>query len=323
LSIGNGMNVFLVVLQSVLALIGIGVLGFWILKRGIIPDHVIVFLSRLAIDIALPCVVFAGIVLNFDPKKIPDWWQLPLWWAAFEVVAICLTLLAMFASQKSTRSEFALSLFFQNGFFFPLIVVTGLFGTASPYGVQLFIFILFHPVLFFTTAHLFFKKKGAEKRSLNLARVINPVLVSTTLAVALKLLDLDVYLPRFLITMLTMVGSMTLPLLMIILGGSLYIDFQKKGKIYFGELFKFVLVKNFLYPLVFIALLILVHPGYNIALLMLLEAAVPPITGTSIQAERAGGSASIANQFILASFAVSIISIPLMFTLYSRFFPAP
>jgi predicted permease len=123
--------------------------------------------------------------------------------------------------------------------------------------------------------------------------------------------------------MLTMVGGMTLPLLMIILGGSLYIDFQKKGRVYLTELFKFVLVKNFLFPLVFVGLLLLVRPDYNIALLVLLESAVPPITGTSIQAERAGGNASIANQFILASFAVSVVSIPLVFIFFSRFFPMP
>jgi len=317
------MNVFVVVFQSVLALIGIGVLGFWILKRGIIPDHVIVFLSRLAIDIALPCVVFAGIVLNFDPRKTPDWRQLPLWWAAFEVVALALTLLSMFASRKSTRSEFALSLFFQNAFFFPFIVITGLFGAGSPYATQLFILIIFHPVLFFTTAHLFFRTKDTKKRNINLARVVNPVLISTALALAVRLLGLEAYLPRFLVTMLTMVGGMTLPLLMIILGGSLYIDFQKKGRVYLAELLKFVLVKNFLFPLVFVGLLLLVRPDYNIALLLLLESAVPPITGTSIQAERAGGNASIANQFILASFAVSVVSIPLVFILFSRFFPMP
>lgn len=40
------MNIFAVVFQSVLALIGIGVLGFWILKRGILPENIISFLSR-------------------------------------------------------------------------------------------------------------------------------------------------------------------------------------------------------------------------------------------------------------------------------------
>jgi len=153
--------------------------------------------------------------------------------------------------------------------------------------------------------------------------VVNPVLISTALAVAIRLFALEVYLPRFLIAMLTMVGGMTLPLLMIILGGSLYIDFQKKGRVYFAELLKFILVKNFLFPLVFVGLLLLARPGYNMALLLLLESAVPPITGTSIQAEREGGNASIANQFILASFAVSVVSIPLVFILFSRFFPMP
>jgi malate permease and related proteins len=318
------MHIFTIVLQSVLSLIGIGVLGFWILKRGIIPENVISFLSRLAIDIALPCIVFAGIVLNFDPKKMPEWWQLPLWWLAFQSASFALVLATGFISQKSTRGEFALSLFFQNGLFFPLIVISGLFGAGSPYAVLLFIFGIFHPVLFFTTVKLFFKKKGQEERGkLNFGRVINPVLVATVVAVTLRLAGLETYLPRFLVTMFTMLGGMTLPLLMIILGGSLYIDFQKKGRIYFAEITKFVVVKNFLYPLVVIGLLIPVHPEYSIALIIFLQSAVPPITGTSIHAEREGGNASITNQFILASFAVSVISIPLMFILFSRFFPVP
>lgn len=316
------MSIFAVVFQSVLALIGIGVLGFWILKRGIIPENVISFISRLAIDIALPCVVFAGIVLNFDPKKASNWWQLPLWWAAFQAVALTLVLGSRFLSQKSTRSEFALSLFFQNGLFFPLIVISGLFGSDSSHGVLLFIFILFHPVLFFTTARFFFSaKQGKGRGTLNLARVLNPVLFATVIAVGLRLAGFEAYLPRFLITMLTMVGGMTLPLLMIILGGSLYIDFQKKGRIYYLEILKFVAIKNFLFPLVFVGLLLLVHPAYSTALIIFLQSAVPPITGVSIHAEREGGNASIVNQFILASFAVSVVSIPLMFTLFSRFFP--
>src|SRR3990172_9135911 len=109
------MNLFNMVFQSVLSLIGIGVLGFWILKRGIIPENVIGILSRLAIDIALPSVVFAGILLNFDPRKVPDWWQLPLWWLAFTGAALAFTLITMFLSRKGTRGEFAMSLFFQNG----------------------------------------------------------------------------------------------------------------------------------------------------------------------------------------------------------------
>jgi malate permease and related proteins len=319
------MNVFNIVFQSVLALIGIGVLGFWILKRGILPENVIGLLSRLAIDIALPCMVFASIIVNFDPKKMPDWWQLPLWWLGFACVSLVLTIITMFISQKSTRSEFGLSLFFQNALFFPLIIISGLFGSNSPYAAQLFIFVMIHPVIFFSLSHLFFKRKESidTKRKLNLRRILNPILISTILGVVARLVGFEAYLPNFIITMFTILGAMTLPLLMIILGGSLYIDFQKKGKIYLKEILKFIAIKNVVFPLVFIGILVLIRLDYNIALIIFLQAAIPPITGTPIVAEREGGNPSIANQFILASFVFAIVSIPLLFALFGNYYPMP
>jgi predicted permease len=318
------MTIFSITLQSVLALITIGILGFWILKRGIIPENVISFLSRLAVDIALPCVIFSGIIVNFHPEQTQEWWQLPLWWMLFQGSVFLLVMATAYLSQKSTRKEFRMSLFFQNGLFFPLILITGLFGAGSAYAILLFIFIMFHPVLFFMTARLFFRKEGlAKKTGLNMARIFNPVLIATLLALTLRLTDWDDYFPAFLVTVLTTLGGMSLPLVMIILGGSLYIDFQKKGQIYYKELVKFVALKNFIFPLAVTGLLILLQPEYGIALIVFLQSSMPPMTGTSIQAERIGANASIANQFILASFATSVVSIPLMFTLFSRFFPAP
>lgn len=318
------MNIFNIILQSVVALLGIGVLGFWIMKREVIPENILHFLSTLAIDIALPSVVFANIISNFSPSAFPNWWQLPLWWLLFSVVALCLTLITMFASQKNTRSEFAISLFFQNGIFFPLIIIGGIFGRQTPYLVQLFIFIIFHPPLYFGTYHLFFRKRsGKVNRQINLKRILNPVLIATLVAVIIRLLGIQDYLPGFIISIFQILGEMALPLVMIILGGSLYLDFQKKGRIYILEIIKFVLIKNVVFPLIFLGLLILIHPDYNIALIIILQSAVPPITGIPIVTEREGGNRAITNQFILASFVFSIISIPAIFTLFSMFFPMP
>lgn len=319
------MNLFNTVFQSVLALIGIGVIGFWILRRGILPENVISLLSRLAIDIALPSIVFANIIINFDPLKYPDWWQLPLYWVLFMSIALALTLFGSLTSLKKFKGEFTLSLFFQNGIFFPIIIISGLFGSDSPYIVQLFIFIILHPVLFFSTKHLFFKAKSDQNKEgvLNWQRIINPVLVATLLAMTIVLAGVDKYLPEFLVTMFSMLGNMTLPLVMIILGGSFYIDFQRKGKIYTWEVLKFVLIKNIVFPLVFIAFLVVVQPSYYIALIIFIQSAVPPITGVPIQVKREGGNESIANQFLIGSFIFSIISIPALFLLFNMFFPIP
>jgi predicted permease len=315
------MHIFIIVLQSVLVLLGIGVIGFWITRRGIVPENVLGFLSRLAIDIALPCMVFSSILINFSPEQFPGWWQLPLWWFAFAAVSLVLTVVTSFLSRKETRGEFALNLFFQNGLFLPLIIISGIFGTDAPYIPQLYIFIIFHPVVFFSTYHLFFRGKNRQK--LQWQRIFNPILIATVLAVVVRLWEVNNYLPDFVHSILEILGGMALPLIMIILGGSLYLDFKQKGKIYYAEIIKFLAVKNIIFPLAFLALIVVFKPVYSIALLFILESAIPPITGTPIMTERAGGNKSIANQFVLSSFIFSVISIPVIFWLFSRYFPMP
>jgi predicted permease len=314
------MNVFLVVLESVLVLLGIGVIGFWVTRRNLIPENVLGFLSTLALDIALPSTVFANIVVNFTPADFPNWWQLPLWWLGFTAIALVLTLVTRYISDKETRDEFGMTLFFQNGIFFPLIILSGIFGTTTQYIAQLFIFMMFHPTLFFSTYYLFFRKKPGQMRW---QRIINPVLIATLIAIVIQISSAKDYLPDFILTLFNILGAMALPLVMIILGGSLYLDFQQKGRFHFSEITKFIIVKNIVFPLVITGLLVLFKPGYNIALLIFLQAAVPPVTGAPILAERAGGQKSITTQFVFASFVASIVTIPATFELFNVFFPMP
>ncbi|OGO20476.1 MAG: hypothetical protein A2Z15_00230, partial [Chloroflexi bacterium RBG_16_50_11] len=291
-------------------------------RRGIIPENVLSFLSRLAIDIALPCMVFSGILTTFTPEKFPDWWQLPLWWLLFTAIALVFALITMFVSQKETRREFAMNVFYQNGLFFPLVIISGIFGTGAVYLPLLYIFIMLHPALFFGTYQFFFKRKATEK-SLKWNRIINPVLVATLLAVIVQLFNGNDYLPDFVQDILQILGGMALPLIMIILGGSLYLDFKQRGKFYIKEIIKFLAIKNIVFPLAVLGLLIIFKPSYSIALIFLLQAAVPPVTSTPILTERAGGSKAISNQFVFSSFVFSAVSIPLVFWLFDRYFPMP
>src|SRR5574342_141406 len=107
------MHIFNVTFQSVAALLAIGLLGFWIIKRNIIPENILRFLAVLAIDIALPCIVFANLITQFSPSSFVSWWQYPLWWLVFSAIAFLLTLVTMFISAKASRREFAFTLFFQ------------------------------------------------------------------------------------------------------------------------------------------------------------------------------------------------------------------
>lgn len=308
-----------------MVLLGIGLLGFWIIKRRIIPEDVLGLLSALAINIALPSLVFAKIAVDFSPDDYTDWWQLPLWFIFFTAVSLALSVITSFTARKNTRREFAMSLFFQNGMFFPLVVLSGIFAERGAiYVVQLFLFAFLHPSMVFSTYFLFFRKPAQGARW---KRIINPVLVTTLVALVISLVGIKTYMPEMLVLTLQMLGGMAMPLLIIILGGNIYNDFKFKDKhkspVYILENAKFVLVKNIVFPLVFLGILILLRPDYVIALIIILQSAVPPITAVPILTGRSGGNRTITSQFIVSSFIFSVISIPAMLYLFSLFFPFP
>jgi malate permease and related proteins len=320
------MEIFLITFQAVAALLGIGVLGFWIIGRRRVPANALGLLSSIAIDVALPCLIIANILTQFSPQKFPDWWRMPLWWVGFTAIALALTLLTSLISKKATRGEFAMSLFFQNGIFFPLIIIVGIYGSTSSYLVLLFLFIFLQASMVFSTYPFFIRKKS-EGSKLSWGRVVNPVLVMTVIGLILVFTGLRPYIPSFLIMILTLVGAMATPLFMLILGGNIYNDFMNKeaggAKLEIGEVIKFVVIKNLVFPLVVLALLIWIRPDNFTAFLLVLQAAIPPITAIPIFTERQGGNRAITNQFIVASFFFSIISIPGMIFLFSRFFEMP
>ncbi len=314
------MDVFYSILESVGVLLGLGGVGFYIIGKRIMPGNILGFLSPLVLDIALPSLIFVSVIHNFTLKEFPDWWQMPLWWVFFTTILVLLTFSAtMLVSRPETRREFAISLFYQNGIFFPLAIITGLYGGDSIYLVTLFLFISFHPALMFSTYHLFFHTRSEHK--MDWKKIIHPVLILTLLALFLRLYDVHTFIPNFLMSGLSMLGAMALPLIMIILGGNIFIDFQGHGGVQLLEVIKFVFVKNFLFPLIFLGVVLILRPPFHVALIMFLQSAMPPISAIPILTKRHGRNSAITNQFIVASYLSLLISLPMMFSLFVRFYP--
>jgi len=314
------MDLFITTFESVAVLLGIGLIGFFIIKKKLIPINILEFLTPLVLDIALPCLIFVNIINNFNPVEIPYWWQLPLWWVFFTSVALVLTFLFSLVSNKKTKREFAVSLFYQNAIFFPLAIFAGLFGEQTIYISLLFIFTIFYAALFFSTYFLFFEKK--QKNLFNWKKIIHPVVIVTFIALIIRLTELQNFIPNFLMRIFYLLGGMTIPLIMLILGGNIYVDFKKKGEIQTIEITKFVIIKNFLFPLIFLVIIILLKPflSYSIALIIILQSSLPPITAVPLVTERVGGDRTIVNQFIVVSFVFSLISIPIIILLFDVFF---
>lgn len=312
------LNLFITTFESVAVLLGIGLIGFYIIKKNILPRNILSILSPLALEIALPSLIFARIITTFTPEKFPDWWQLPIWWIFFTAISFCLASVFRYTSKKSNRNEFMISLFYQNAIFFPLAILSGIFSGAilDEYLIYLFFFTIFYPPLFFSTYYLFFKTK--KKIKINWRRIIHPVLIATIIAIIIGYLGFEISEDNFIVRIFSLLGGMTIPLLFIILGGNIYNDFKGKGELELFEIFKFVTIKNFLYPLIFLVIIFYFKHfiSYNIALILIIQASVPPVTAIPIVTKRAGGNRAIVNQFIVGSFITSLISIPLMIYIF-------
>lgn len=316
------MNLFLVTFEAVIILLGIGLIGFFIMKTKILPITVLRSLNPLALDIALPSLIFVDIISDFTPSTYPDWWQYPLWWMVFTLFAAAATFLFSYLSKKETKNEFAVSLFYQNGLFFPLAILTGMFAEPEGYVIPLFLFILFFPAFFFSTYPFFFKDKMDKKMGIPLKKILHPTLFATLIGIAISLIGIKQIIPDVLESILSMLGAMTIPLLMIILGGNIYVNYKKAGFTHRFETAKFILIKNFVFPLCFIGFLLLFYSSIppTIAFIMFLQSAVPPVTAIPLVTARMKGNSELTSQFVMTSFIVSLFSLPLMVYIYLQFF---
>ena len=312
------MDFFWMTFESIAMLLVIGCVGFIILSRKVLPESAFSFLSPLSLDIALPCLVFGNIISNFQPLAFPGWWLLPLWWTGFTVISSGAAFCFALVSRREVRKEFIVSLMYPNGIFFPLAILTGIFGNDSSHVVTLFLFVLFYPSFLFSTCHLFWKKPNQPVRW---NRIFNTMLIVTLLATLVRLMDLQVYIPAFVLGGLKMVGSMTVPLLMLIIGGNIYVDFKNRRTILVRELILFLCVKNIAYPVIALGVLYLLHPPFMIALMILLQSAVPPVTAIPVIVEKEGGKRDVVNQFLFASALFSLITIPMAMVLLGRLYP--
>ncbi len=305
---------FLSAFESVAVLFVVGSIGIWALKRRILPENSIRVLSILAIEIALPCHIFFTIITRFDPAGNRGWWKLPLLWATFTAAVGLLTFLGAPAFSKTNRRECAMALFYQNAVFVPLILISQLFGAESPHLVNLFLFTMFFPAFFFTTHHLFLP--SSRKTGLRLSRIVPPALIATVLGLGVRFIAPGVV-PSFVLAGIEMVGRMATPALLLLLGGSIYLDFRQRGPFAWRDVLVFVGLKNAAFPLAALGILYFLKMPPDISFLLVLQSAAPPITALPVVAEKTGANTKILNQIMLGSFVATPLTLPVTLYLHS------
>lgn len=303
---------FLSSLQAIFILLSLIMIGIYLVSKKVLPLKVIDVISPLVIEVSVPALVFFNIITKFNPNNFKNWYVMPLWWITYTLVILfMLLILSKFIKSK----EFIISMLYPNSIFIPLAIIPVLFPDSNML-IELFIFTLFSPMFVFNSYFYFFK----QNMSFNWKKFLNPIFLATVSSILFVLLGIKPYIPNLIIKISSMLGALALPLVMIMIGANIYIDFKRKGKLNTKLIISFLFFRNIFFPSIILFLLYFIKLENNLSFLIFLLTIVPPLTAIPILVSRVKGDVSLANQFVVFSLLFSALTIPIWLSIFNQIF---
>lgn len=293
----------------------LGAIGYFLMKKNILGEAGFDSLSRLALDITLPILIFCQLIKDFSFSLYPNWWVFPLMGVAITVIGLAIgSMFVGFINGHQHRLQFLSLIAFQNSGYLPLALIGALLPKEkiSAMFIYLFLFLLgFNLVMFSFGVYMlaFSRENKFEWQSL-----FSPPVLATLFSLLLILAGLNRLIPEFVLKPLKMVGDCTLPLAMLVVGGNL-------AEIHLGRIDKkaivlMTLAKLIVMPALGLALVMKFKFPELIGLLILIELAVPAAVNLSVIIRHYKKEDLLISQGIFFSHILSLVSIPIFLSLY-------
>lgn len=300
---------------AVLEIFILGALGFFLVKKKILGETGLDSLSRLTIEITLPILIFCQLIKDFSFNLYVNWWVFPLISIAITALGLVVgAVFSFFIHGTEHKLQFFSLVTFQNSGYLPLALIAALLPKeqADVMFMYLFLFLLgFNLVMFsFGSYMLTFKKS----KKFELATLFSPPVAATLVTLLLVLIGFDKLVPEFVFKPLKLVGSCTLPLAMLVVGGNL-------AQIHLGHInkkaiFLLAVAKLLILPVLGLVFLANFRLPELIGLLIIIELAVPSATLLSVINRHHKKEDLLIGQGIFFSHIFSLISLPVFLSLY-------
>ncbi len=293
----------------------LGVIGYFLVKKNILGQSGLDTLSRLAIEVTFPAMIFCQLIRDFSFKLYPFWWVYPLISIAITIVGLAVgSIFVFFIRGRENKVQFLSLITFQNSGYLPLALTAALLPAeqAGTIFIYLFLFLLgFNLIMFSFGVYLLFLAKSRKFEWLSL---FSPPVLATLVTMLLVLIGFNKILPDFVFRPLKLVGDCTLPLAIFVVGGNLaQIQLRSIDK---RAMFLLVLAKLIILPLIGLFFLTKFKIPELIGLLLLIELAVPSATTLSVLVRHYKKEDLLISQGVFLSHIFSIITLQLFLSLY-------
>lgn len=281
--------------------------GYFVRKKGLLDESSTSKLSSLVMNIFLPAMIITAMQIQFDKEMIPKILSLlfvsMVMFGVSTIVAFCLK---FFIKSDSKLGIFQYSLVFSNSGFMGYPVVEAVLGKGAIFYAA--IFNLPFNFLCFTLG-VYFLSKGNSNARFSIKSMINPSMIAVFIGLALFVTGTE--LPVFINHPLELLGDVTTPISMIVIGsmlaGSSAMECFKRFDMYMLAILRLVAIPM----LVFLVLRPFSFDSVVMAIPVVI-AAMPSAANTAIMANEYGADVALASQAVFFTTLFSVVSIPLI-----------
>ena len=300
-----------VVFTNVLILFMLLFLGYLIGIKKIVAHSSINDLTNLVVDVSMPCTIALSMVRPFDARLLGDAIKVMVAILIFQLV---LSGLAYYATKilkvnPSKSGSWIFALVFSNNAFvgYPLMYALygndGLFLMAMGNVVQ--------NVLIFSLGIKLITLNYNLKDHIRLRHIIFTK-QNIAVVVGMFIFFLQIPIPEPVLTLVTYVANLTVPLSMMVVGMSLS-RYDVRNMFTDKEAYRLTIIRMVLLPLVMVVIFKVLGINQNLPLAILFfTAALPAPAFTTIMAERYNTSIEFSSKCVFLTTVLSILTVPIL-----------
>lgn len=291
--------------------------GFLMTKCHLATEGLGKGLANLVLYIAQPALIVSAYIRPFDTQILENVIVVFLLSVVSHILFAVVAFLSFRRAEERHAKMLRFATVFSNAAYMGIPLIVGLLGTeaaiyASIYSITFNLFIWSLGVFICT----------GDKKQASLRKVAtHPVTISSILGLLFFFLPIDMYVPELFVTGLSMLKELVAPLSMIIIGLRLA-DLSLRGILRDRHLYEFLVLRLLVLPtavfFITYCLRFLGAPISNVAAtVILISAATPAATATSMFAEKFDGDTTYAGALVAISTILSILTMPLVALLLS------
>ncbi len=295
----------MIVLNKIISLFLIILIGVYGSKKNIINEEINKGLRRILLEVTLPLLVINSFSFEFSDGMGKNVLTAFIYSITFMALGAIISYIFLFPLKGEKKKILHFANVFSNCGFIGFPIINSLYGAEGV--VYTSIFNMVFTIALWTYGVMIFSDKMSKEKIKKV--LVNPAIIAVYIGIPIMLLNIK--LPTFLLDTTKIVGDMTAPISMIIVGSILskvrIKDVFKEVSIYYEALIKLIII-----PLILFLIKIIIKDNTTVINTIIVLQAMPAAAMTSIFAADFNKEKEYSAKVVFITTLLSIITIPII-----------